>query len=101
MVPAERHVVLVKQTGTLRAYVGYAQRVLADPAEARVRLEAVGRSVGKAVSVAEILKRARPALHQVAALDAAPDGRARLSILLAVSADAVDPAHPGYAAPAE
>lgn len=101
MLPEEKHVVVIKPSGTLRSYVGYAQRVLQDPDIARVRFEAQGKVIGKAVSVAEIVKRGRPGLHQVTELKFAEDGSGKscLSVLLAVSSELVDTQHPGYVAP--
>lgn len=104
MVPSEKHIVRITSSGALRAYVGYSERVLADPEVARVRLIATGKAIGKAVSVAEILKRKHASLHQISDLtpaQPAQDGRlvSCLSILLATSTEHVDTNHPGYVAP--
>lgn len=101
MLPEEKHVVAVKASGTLRAYVGYAQRMLDDPNVACVRFEAIGKMAGKAVSVAEIVKRGRHGLHQVTELKIDENGctQSCLSILLAASSELVDTRHPGYIAP--
>lgn len=107
MVPSEKHKVRITPSGSLRAYVAYADRVLADPQIARVQLIATGKAIGRAISVAEILKRKHKALHQLTQLT--PDAAAVrggntvscLSILLAPSTQHVDTNHPGYAAPQE
>lgn len=104
MVPSEKHVMRITPSGAVRAYVGYGERMLADPEVARVRLIATGKAIGKAVSVAEILKRKHSGLHQISELtpaQPAQDGRlvSCLSILLAASTEHVDTKHPGYVAP--
>lgn len=104
MVLSDKHVVRITPSGSLRAYVGYADRVLADPEVGRVQLVASGKAIGRAVSVAEILKRKHNGLHQLTELT--PDQTTRedgnvvscLSIMLAPSTQHINTGHPGYVA---
>lgn len=62
--------VRVGSNGRISGYVGYALKVIGEKAEASVTIRGAGNALGKAVSVAEIVKRKCPRpLHQVTSLD--------------------------------
>lgn len=61
-----KDVVLIKQSGRMHNYIAYVQQHLSDMSS--VKLIADGAAISKAVSVAEIVKRADPALHQTTVL---------------------------------
>lgn len=62
--PGPKDVVRITQSGSINAYVTYAQRQLQDPSVRRIQLHAQDKAISKAVTVAEILKRVHPGLHQ-------------------------------------
>lgn len=60
-------VVRMRAEGKVAAYVDDATRLLREPA-ARVTVVGAGGAINKAVTVAEMLRRERPELHQVTGL---------------------------------
>lgn len=68
--PDASHVVRVNVSGKLTNYITYAQKNLRDtgPDGGKVELVALGRSINRAVTVAEILRRNIAGLHQLTTL---------------------------------
>lgn len=71
-VPEGKNVIRIRQSGKMKLYIDYAEKQLLDPQVASVYLVAIGRTIAKAVSVAEILKRLHPVLKQSNTLQPAP-----------------------------
>lgn len=72
MLPEDEHVVRVKPAGKISGYISYSSEQLADPQKGRVHLVARDKAIGKAISVAEILKRKVNGLHQQTTLSSLP-----------------------------
>lgn len=71
----EPNVIRIKSSGQMNAYIERAERLLKSGAYTHVRLKASSTAIPKAVSIAEILKRILPHVHQIASLslDQTPD----------------------------
>lgn len=105
MTPSEKHILRITSSGTIRAFVGYGDRILSDSTVGRVQIVATGKTISKAISVAEILKRKHETLHQMTDLtsesttEAAGNAVSRIVITLSVSERHVDVNHRSYVAP--
>jgi len=103
--------------GKMRNYISYATNLLADPNKQAVGiiLKAMGRAINKTVTIAEIIKRRIPGLHQITQIDSTDitdvwepleEGLDRLettrhvsSIQITLSTNPLDTNHPGYQPP--
>lgn len=124
LLPQGQHIVRVNVSGKLTNYIAYAQKLLRPPAGdevsevvGKVELVALGRAINRAVTVAEILRRNHPGLHQCVQLrslnmmdtyEPLEEGlsvlnmkrhMSALSITLSKSPDSMDTEAPGYAPP--
>lgn len=66
--PDDDAVVRIQVSGRIATYITYAQTLLDDPDKGKVELVALGRAINRAVTVAEILRRKVPDLHQLTTL---------------------------------
>lgn len=102
MAPDEKHILRITLSGTIKAFVGYGDRVLSDPNLGHVRIVAFGKAIGKGITVAEILKRKHGTLHQMTTLTSESNDKGSsnpvscLSVTLSVSPHHVDSKHPSY-----
>jgi DNA-binding protein Alba len=59
----------VTTTGKMRSYITYATKKLEDDKCEEITLKAMGKAINKTVSIAEIIKRRIPNLHQITQID--------------------------------
>ena len=62
--PAKTNEVRVTYQGPVKSYLGYAMALFEERGARAVALKGMGRAIHKALTVAEILKRSLPGLHQ-------------------------------------
>ena len=59
----------VTALGQMRNYISYATNLLQQEEKNEVLLKAMGRAISRTVTIAEIIKRRIPGLHQVTKID--------------------------------
>ncbi|KJE92837.1 hypothetical protein CAOG_03734 [Capsaspora owczarzaki ATCC 30864] len=101
--------------GSMKGFISYALRQLEETEATEIVLHAIGAAVNRGISVAEIVKRKYPGLHQntqifytktvevweptVPGLDKLKASRNQPTIQIVLSKAPLDPSAPGYQAP--
>src|SRR5690606_18597284 len=105
----------VTTQGKMRLYIGYATTIFKEKNGTEIVLKAMGRAINKTVTIAEILKRQIPGLHQITTIDSTDitdvyepleEGLDRIettrhvsSIIIRLSIVPLDSKAPGYQPP--
>jgi len=113
--PINENEIRITTQGKMRNYISYASNLFQEKQEKTVVLKAMGRAINKTVTIAEILKRRVPKLHQITqiestditdvwepleeGLDRVESTRHVSSITITLSLDQLDTRNPGYQAP--
>jgi len=67
--PINKNEIRVTTQGKMRRYISYATSLLQDKQCEEITLKAMGKAINKTVSIAEIIKRRIPGLHQITEID--------------------------------
>jgi len=111
----EEKEIRVTTQGKPRNFISYATSLFKEKGATEVVLKAMGRAISKTVTIAEIIKRRIPGLHQITVIDSTDitdiwepkeEGLDRLettrhvsSITITLSTEPLDTSAPGYQAP--
>eukprot|EP01121_Diplochlamys_sp_Union-15-3_P021154 TRINITY_DN846_c0_g1_i2.p1 TRINITY_DN846_c0_g1~~TRINITY_DN846_c0_g1_i2.p1 ORF type:complete len:241 (-),score=47.92 TRINITY_DN846_c0_g1_i2:60-782(-) len=65
----EENEIRITMQGKMRNYITYATNLLIEKKHSKINLRAMGRAINKTVTIAEIIKRRIPGLHQLTSID--------------------------------
>eukprot|EP01115_Flamella_aegyptia_P011004 TRINITY_DN5006_c0_g1_i3.p1 TRINITY_DN5006_c0_g1~~TRINITY_DN5006_c0_g1_i3.p1 ORF type:complete len:135 (+),score=64.73 TRINITY_DN5006_c0_g1_i3:131-535(+) len=71
--PIKENEIRVTTQGRIRIYINYATTIFKEKGGNTVVLKAMGRAINKTVTIAEIMKRTIPDLHQITHIDSTLD----------------------------
>lgn len=63
--PIDEDEMRITSTGRMTNYVNYGAKILGDEDKKSIKIKATGNAIGKAVTLAEIIKRRFKGLHQI------------------------------------